>query len=42
MRTTLLVNGSILSPADPAATALLVRDGAVAWVGREDGVQAPP
>ncbi|MFC0531918.1 amidohydrolase [Phytohabitans kaempferiae] len=32
---TLYRNGTVYSPADPTATALLVRDGAVAWLGPE-------
>lgn len=32
---TLYESGRVLSPDDPAATALLVRGGAVAWVGRD-------
>ena len=32
---TLYVSGRVHSPDDPAATALLVRGGAVAWVGRD-------
>jgi predicted amidohydrolase YtcJ len=30
---TLYRNGSVYSPADPTASALLVRDGVIAWVG---------
>lgn len=35
MSTTLLVGGVVHSPADPFATALLVEDGVVAWVGTD-------
>ncbi|MEZ0090089.1 amidohydrolase [Streptacidiphilus sp. EB129] len=34
-RTVLLRGGDVYSPADPFATALLVQDGTVAWVGEE-------
>jgi len=34
-RTVLLRGGSVYSPADPFATAMLVQDGTVAWVGGE-------
>ncbi|MEJ7726894.1 MAG: amidohydrolase [Actinomycetes bacterium] len=37
MTTTLLRGGRILSPDQPGATAMLVRDGRVAWVGDRDG-----
>jgi hypothetical protein len=40
MRTTLYRNGLVRSPDDAQATAMLVRGGAVAWVGREAGVPA--
>lgn len=33
----LLHGGRVHSPADEGATALLVRDGVIAWVGRDDG-----
>ncbi len=39
MSTTLLVGGTIYSPADPFATAMLVVDDRVAWVG-QDGAAA--
>ncbi len=35
-RTTLLRNGAIYTPADPLATAMVVENGMVAWVGTED------
>jgi predicted amidohydrolase YtcJ len=38
--TTLYRNGTVYSPADPTATALLVRDGVIAWVGPD--ADAPP
>jgi predicted amidohydrolase YtcJ len=34
--TTLLVNGRVHSPVMPDATALAVRDGIIAWLGRDD------
>jgi predicted amidohydrolase YtcJ len=34
--TTLLVNGRVYSPAMPDATAMAVREGVVAWLGRDD------
>ncbi len=37
--TTLYRDGTVYSPADPTATALLVRDGSIAWVG--PGADAP-
>ncbi len=40
MTATLYRGGRVRTPADPRATALLVRDGAVAWVG--DGAGAGP
>lgn len=36
MTTTLLLNGRIHSPAMPDATAIVVRDGLVAWLGSDD------
>jgi len=33
---TLLVNGRICSPSHPDATAMVVRDGVVAWLGSDD------
>ena len=35
MSTTLLWHGHVYSPADPFATAMLVNDGVVAWVGAD-------
>ena len=35
--TTLYVSGRVSTPDDPGATALLVRDGAIAWAGRDPG-----
>jgi predicted amidohydrolase YtcJ len=35
MSTTLYRDGLVRSPGDPAATALLIRGGAVAWVGTD-------
>jgi predicted amidohydrolase YtcJ len=40
MTTTLLVGGAVLSPAEPSATAMLVQDGLVGWVG-SDALAAP-
>jgi predicted amidohydrolase YtcJ len=40
MDTTLLRNGAIYTPADPFATAMVVEDGAVAWVGSEGAADA--
>jgi len=40
METTLLRNGAIYTPADPFATAMVVEDGAVAWVGSEGAADA--
>ena len=34
--TTLLLNGRVHSPSHPDATAMAVRDGAVAWLGSDD------
>jgi predicted amidohydrolase YtcJ len=39
-RTTLLRNGAIYTPADPFATAMVVEDGVVAWVGSEGAADA--
>ena len=38
--TTLLRNGAIYTPADPFATAMVVENGAVAWVGSEGAADA--
>ncbi|MBS2963005.1 amidohydrolase family protein [Actinocrinis puniceicyclus] len=38
--TTLLRNGTIHNPADPLATAMVVEDGMVAWVGSEGAADA--
>lgn len=38
--TTLLRNGAIYTPADPFATAMVIEDGAVAWVGSEGAADA--
>ena len=40
METTLLRNGSIYTPHDPFATAMVVEGGAVAWVGSEGAADA--
>ena len=40
VRTTLLRNGSIYSPADPFATAMLIQDGTVAWLGSDAAAEA--
>lgn len=40
VRSTLYRNGRVRSPADPFATALLVVDGTVAWVGQEAAADA--
>lgn len=40
MTTTLLVGGAVHSPVDPFATALLVEDGTVAWVGSDGAASA--
>jgi predicted amidohydrolase YtcJ len=40
MTTTLLRGGSVYSPADPFATALVVDDTAVTWVGRDDAADS--
>jgi predicted amidohydrolase YtcJ len=37
VRSVLLRNGSVYTPADPDATAMLVRGDRIAWVGREAG-----
>ncbi len=37
---TLYLGGSVHSPADPFATALLVEDGVVAWVGSDDAASS--
>lgn len=39
-RPVLYRNGSVYSPADPFATAMLVADGTVAWVGSEHAAQS--
>src|SRR5437660_12138776 len=38
--TTLLRNGAIYTPADPFATAMVIENGAVAWVGSEGAADA--
>lgn len=38
--TTLLRNGAIYTPADPFATAMVIQDGTVAWVGSEGAAAA--
>ena len=38
--TTLLRNGAIHTPADPFATAMVVEDGTIAWVGSEGAADA--
>ncbi len=40
MTTTLLSGGRVHSPVDPFATALVVEDGVVAWVGQDGAAQA--
>ena len=40
MTSTLYRRGRVRSPADPFATALLVVDGTVAWVGQEGAADA--
>ncbi|SEM24111.1 amidohydrolase [Streptacidiphilus jiangxiensis] len=39
-RTVLLRGGDVYSPADPFATALLMQDGVVAWVGEEGAAES--
>jgi predicted amidohydrolase YtcJ len=39
-RTAMYRNGSVYSPADPFATAVLVQDGRIAWVGQEAGADS--
>ncbi|MFC5906872.1 amidohydrolase [Streptacidiphilus monticola] len=39
-RSVLLRGGTVYSPADPFATALLVQDGTVAWVGEEGAAES--
>lgn len=39
-RTTLYRGGSVYTPADPFATAMVVADGEIAWVGSEDAAAA--
>ncbi|MFC1416065.1 amidohydrolase [Streptacidiphilus cavernicola] len=40
VRTLLLRGGDVYSPADPFATALLVQDGTVAWVGSDSAAES--
>jgi predicted amidohydrolase YtcJ len=40
MTTTVLRGGSVHTPADPVATAMVIRDGVVAWVGADDAADA--
>ncbi|MEU8137758.1 amidohydrolase [Streptodolium elevatio] len=40
MTVILLRNGNVYSPADPFATALVVEDGTVAWIGAEGAAEA--
>lgn len=40
MTTTLLLGGRVRSPVDPFASAMLVEDGLVAWVGQDGAAQA--
>ena len=40
MSLSLYRNGSIYTPADPQATAMLVEDGTVAWIGSESAAGA--
>ncbi|WP_037606144.1 amidohydrolase [Streptacidiphilus rugosus] len=40
VRTILLRGGDVYSPADPFATAVLVQDGVVAWVGEEGAAES--
>lgn len=39
-RTVMYRNGSVYSPVDPFATAVLVQDGRIAWVGQEAGADS--
>ena len=39
-KTTLLLGGAIYTPADPFATAMVIEDGTVAWVGSEGAAAA--